>query len=362
MITETNDEGNNSKYKKFFMSISTITNHNILDQCPICKTSRYLNPNLKFLVNPECYHKICANCVDRLFSMGPAPCPYEGCGKMLRKNKFKQQVFEDLGVEREVDVRQRVSKTFNKRSEDFPSLREYNNYLEEVEEIIFNLVNNIDVEATQEKLQAYEQRNRDQILANSRRQKYDDEQQELRAKYDKDRKAKLMQLEVEMIKAEREIREESQKEYLEELSISTTNPDVLKNKMNKKIADLVAAKRKALKAQLLPPPPVSHSLRGFIEENSRNRDGYGSRGSSVGPGGNQIPLTPFTPFNGDYEKEPLFVRKEKYIEPILDKIVEDPKCIGSGYRLDKAYQLDLSQGFFGLGCMISKEKLAAPVS
>lgn len=328
------------------------------DQCPICKTSKYLNPNLKFFVNFECYHKICENCVDRLFSMGPAPCPYDGCGKILRKNKFKEQFFEDLGVEREVDVRERISKTFNKRPEDFSSLKEYNNYLEEVEEIIFNLVNNVDVEATKQKQQAYEQKNKELILANSRRQKFDDEQQEMRTKYDKERKLKLMQLEVEMAKSEREIREELQKEYLQELKQSSTNPEALKTNMNKKIISQIAARRKALETHLLlPPAPMARSFRGFIDENSRGRDGYGSRASSTGPGA--VPQTPFTPFNGDYEKEPLFERKETYIEPILDRLMEDPKCIGSGYRLDKAYQLDLSQAFFGLGCFIGKEKIPA---
>ena len=49
-------------------------------------------------------------------------------------------------VEREVDVRRRITKLypspaehlmnrFNKRREDFSSLREYNDYLEEVEDI-----------------------------------------------------------------------------------------------------------------------------------------------------------------------------------------------------------------------------------
>jgi Zinc finger, C3HC4 type (RING finger) len=28
------------------------------DRCPVCKSDKYLNPNLKFLVNPECYHKL----------------------------------------------------------------------------------------------------------------------------------------------------------------------------------------------------------------------------------------------------------------------------------------------------------------
>lgn len=55
------------------------------DMCPICKTDKYLSPNMKFLINPECYHKICESCVDRIFSLGPAPCPYPKCGKILRK-------------------------------------------------------------------------------------------------------------------------------------------------------------------------------------------------------------------------------------------------------------------------------------
>lgn len=28
------------------------------DQCPICKSDRYLNPKLRLLVSSECYHKM----------------------------------------------------------------------------------------------------------------------------------------------------------------------------------------------------------------------------------------------------------------------------------------------------------------
>jgi CDK-activating kinase assembly factor MAT1 len=79
------------------------------DICPVCKSSRYLNPNMRFLVNPECYHKMCESCVDRIFSHGPAPCPIAGCKRTLRKVKFRTQTFEDLKVEREVDIRRRVA-------------------------------------------------------------------------------------------------------------------------------------------------------------------------------------------------------------------------------------------------------------
>ncbi|KAI9245249.1 CDK-activating kinase assembly factor MAT1-domain-containing protein, partial [Phascolomyces articulosus] len=101
-------------------------------QCPVCKSDKYLTPNLKLLVSP-CFHKMCESCIDRLFSAGPAPCPI--CQQILRKNQFMSQIFEDLEVEKEVRIRKRVNKVFNKRPEDFPSLRLYNDYLEEVEDI-----------------------------------------------------------------------------------------------------------------------------------------------------------------------------------------------------------------------------------
>jgi CDK-activating kinase assembly factor MAT1 len=97
------------------------------DQCPVCKSDRYLNPKLRLLVS-SCYHKMCVckpsftnppnsnkieisrceSCIDRLFTLGPAPCPI--CNKILRKLAFTPQTFEDLGVEKEVAIRRRVAK------------------------------------------------------------------------------------------------------------------------------------------------------------------------------------------------------------------------------------------------------------
>ena len=90
-------------------SLASRNSANSLDICPVCKSSRYLNPNMRFLVNPECYHKMCESCVDRIFSQGPAPCPVAGCARTLRKQRFRRQTFEDLQIEREVDIRRRVA-------------------------------------------------------------------------------------------------------------------------------------------------------------------------------------------------------------------------------------------------------------
>ncbi len=67
---------------------------------------------MRFLVNPECYHRMCESCVDRIFSHGPAPCPVAGCHRTLRKQRFRKQTFGDIRVEREVDVRKRVAKMY----------------------------------------------------------------------------------------------------------------------------------------------------------------------------------------------------------------------------------------------------------
>jgi CDK-activating kinase assembly factor MAT1 len=152
------------------------------DKCPQCKTDRYLNPKLRLLVSP-CYHKVCESCLDRIFSLGPAPCPE--CGKTCRKNQFGVQTFQDLQVEREVDIRRRVGKLFNKRETDFATLQGYNNYLEEVESITFNLINDIDKEETERRIETYRDSNRASIQNNVRNQEAEAEMQRAREKSDK---------------------------------------------------------------------------------------------------------------------------------------------------------------------------------
>ena len=135
--------------------------------CPVCKSSRYLNSRLRFLVNPECYHQMCESCVDRIFSHGPAQCPIPGCRKTLRKHRFREQTFEDLRVEREVDIRKRVAAVFNRREDEFEGLRAWNDYLNEVEDITFNLIQGIDLEETNRRFDAYSKAHETEIVENA---------------------------------------------------------------------------------------------------------------------------------------------------------------------------------------------------
>lgn len=136
------------------------------DICPVCKSSRYLNPNMRFLINPECYHQMCESCVDRIYSHGPAPCRIVGCGKTLRKNRFRKKTFEDIQVEREVDIRRRVAAVFNRREDEFETLEDYNDYLNDVEDITYDLIHRINVEQAEAKLKKYAEANQQSIKEN----------------------------------------------------------------------------------------------------------------------------------------------------------------------------------------------------
>uniref|UniRef100_A0A8D8YPI9 CDK-activating kinase assembly factor MAT1 n=1 Tax=Cacopsylla melanoneura TaxID=428564 RepID=A0A8D8YPI9_9HEMI len=136
-------------------------------ECPRCKTTKYRKPTLKLMVN-ICGHPLCEGCVDLLFLKGTGNC-YE-CNQPLRRGNFKEQLFDDSHVEKEVEIRKKLLKEYNKVEEDFNSVAEYNDYLEEFEEIIFNLCNDIDILETNKRIDSYKKANKDNIMRNKIRQ------------------------------------------------------------------------------------------------------------------------------------------------------------------------------------------------
>ncbi|XP_019559457.2 CDK-activating kinase assembly factor MAT1 [Aedes albopictus] len=131
--------------------------------CPRCKTTKYRNPSLKLMVN-VCGHTLCESCVELLFLKGSGSCPE--CNVALRRSNFRVQLFEDSNVDKEVQIRKRILKDFNKKEDDFATLGEYNDYLELIEELVFNLCNNIDIINTNKRIEQYKKENRDTILKN----------------------------------------------------------------------------------------------------------------------------------------------------------------------------------------------------
>lgn len=185
------------------------------DSCPVCKSDPFINPGMRLLVSP-CYHRLCETCVERLFAHGTGSCPVCHCS--LRRTNWAPASFEDLRVEREVRIRKRILAIFNQTQEDFTDTRAYNDYLEEVEEIIFKLVNEEDVQATNERLEAYRVANREQIARRRERAAIEEAQlaqaQAAEAQRRQDYEMSLLA----ELEAEEEARQSSETRFIEELS------------------------------------------------------------------------------------------------------------------------------------------------
>ncbi|WVQ81334.1 CDK-activating kinase assembly factor MAT1 [Cryptococcus sp. DSM 104549] len=189
------------------------------DVCPICHTDRQFNKNLRLLVSP-CYHKMCESCIDRLFTLGPEPCPQ--CGRILRKINFAHQTFEDLKVEKEVSVRKRMAEHFNKRRADFGSDKEYDDYLEMVEDWTFNLLNDVDVPATEARISAFVKQNASLIAANQEKLRLESMSQKDRDDLERRAREEKMRMIQEAERVEREADERVKEEVTNALASGET--------------------------------------------------------------------------------------------------------------------------------------------
>lgn len=313
--------------------------------CPICKTDRYLSPNMNFLINPECYHNICESCVDRIFSLGPAPCPYPKCGKILRKNKFKKQVFEDLRIEKEVDLRRRISAIYNKTESDFDSLKEYNEYLEHVETLVFNLINGIDVRATEQEIERYEQDHKIDILEINMRESQKTSDLEKYQEAMERMKQEKLKIQHQMELEDLEYQRQQKQTLLDRLSSSNIDSDEIIAQNNTRVT-----KRLSMRKQQL------QKITDQLEKQFENTNPLAQQAKALAA---DMPKTPFTPFKGDRDLTAYYTLDSAYNEPHLAKLAKDKEYLAGGWRLEAVYERALDQAFMGLGCFVEREKQVA---
>ncbi|MCJ1462985.1 TFIIH/NER complex subunit [Pseudocyphellaria aurata] len=334
--------------------------------CPVCKSSRYLNPNMRFLVNPECYHKMCESCVDRIFSQGPAPCPVAGCARTLRKQRFRKQTFDDINIEREVDIRRRVAQACNRRRSEFESLLAFNNYLEEVETITSNLCNNVDVAETEAMLASHAAQNAAAISRNAALSKR--ESAAVAADQNARREAARLGREAARREEEDEKREREQdrRDLVEAIGNSRGDADVAARvQLKKSTARRTAAEKAARLAA--------------TAAGGGGGDLFSSHNGSAPPAAASVlpehiikglkpvtepePERPYDPFGGlvPLARQPpqYHVLRDAYEHPWLDRARSDPVILAGGYDLREYYARAMVEAFAGLGCFVGMEKVEA---
>ncbi|KAI3383883.1 hypothetical protein SNEBB_008835 [Seison nebaliae] len=160
--------------------------------CPKCKTTKSKNPNLLLRVN-KCGHSLCSACIDILFVRGSGKCPT--CEHFLRRADYRDQVFLDPLIDKELLIRNKMMNIFNKLPHNFESVDDYNDYLEMVEDYVYNLTYNIDVDETNKNIIKYREENKKVIKENRNLRKkeeieleqYIQEEEELQMKRKKER-------------------------------------------------------------------------------------------------------------------------------------------------------------------------------
>ncbi|KAL2061292.1 hypothetical protein VTL71DRAFT_7565 [Oculimacula yallundae] len=312
------------------------------DICPVCKSNRYLNPSLQFLINPECYHKMCSTCVDRIFTSGPASCPVPYCGKTLRKKGFHKAFFADLKIEREVDIRKRVGAVFNRRQDEFESLRDWNNYLEEVECLVFELVEGSkeDRAKAEERLRRYKESNREDIEGN---RKQGLEEQELERRREREEKEAARRRRAEVIREEEEERREieaGRREVLERMARGEEGSAAEIEEMAKKIIARRSGARK-------------DAVRASEQSNGSAAGGLTLRGLKK----KEAPVAekPYDPFGGLDLTPARYVLQNEYESEWLAPVKNDQRQMAGGFSLQEYYARTMFEAFSGLGVFIEEE-------
>ena len=326
------------------------------EECPVCHSKLYLNRNMRFLISTECYHKMCKSCVERLLARGPIKCPISGCKATLRRHKFRAPTFADLKLEKEVDIRRNMSKTyvtilaiyeelgrtyavasFNRREDEFENLRAYNDYLGMVEDLTFNLINDFDVEDTRRKIDAYKQQN-DRAIEQNR--EIEEEGAKAFEEYQKAEKEAATRKRLAARQEEEEERREQQaaeQDYLAKLAAGEDAETLAQQRALR--LQKAADRRKA----------AVDSLSDETQDQSTFLRGLKRRAK-------EEPEAPYDPFGGYSEKKDYFVVFDDYpIDRTFDDFKKKPRVNAGGYDPHEYYRRALCDAFSGLRVFVSEE-------
>jgi CDK-activating kinase assembly factor MAT1 len=317
------------------------------DICPVCKSNRYLNPSLTFLINPECYHTMCTSCVDRLFTSGPAPCPVAGCHKTLRKKNFHPPFFTDLAVEREVDVRRRVGAVFNRRQEEFETLRHWNDYLELIEALVFDIVEGTDMERkkAEETLRLHAAKYKEEIKESARADREEEELAKRRQAAEADGARSRRMAEAREEEEEKADLARAKQEAIDALArgdgdanqIAKQAQRIIMQKAGRRRGDLAGAGNASATDGMGGARKGSLTIRGLRKK--------------VAP----VAEKPYDAFGGLDLTPSRYVLQDSYENEWLSAAVNDTRHMAGGYSLQEYYARTMFEAFSGLGVFIESE-------
>ena len=272
-----------------------------------------------------------------------AQCPIPGCRKTLRKHLFREQTFEDIQVEREVDIRRRVAAVFNKREDEFETLRDWNDYLNDVEDITFNLINQIDLEETNKRFEAYQKANEKEIMENASL-----------AEQERMSFAAMQKAEREQAKQRREVARREDAEEKKEMEES--RKDLLSRLASGQDAEKVSKEGQQVTLKKRMDRQAAAERQRQLQAASDARNGSSNLViNGLKARRKAEPEAPVDPFGGLRFENKYYELQDDYVWAGVQETKSDALIAAGGYDVSSFTNRALCEAFAGLGVIIADE-------
>lgn len=247
--------------------------------------------------------------------------------------------------------------SFNRREDEFDTLLDWNNYLEEVEGITFALVNNIDVAENERKLAAYRDHNAQSIRQNATRA--NDETANLVARQAAEKEQAKLRREAARREEEEERREraEGRLQIINDLVSSEGNATKIAREGERVMLKRSSARRADAERVVQSNADVigsNGSVSGAVV--ATDSSGFVFRGLKrrIEP----TPDNPYDAFGGLQYDRRYYVLQDRYEWDWLDEARTNPQFTAGGYDVQEYCHRALSDAFSGLGVCIGDELAA----
>ena len=232
---------------------------------------------------------------------------------------------------------------FNRREDEFESLRDYNDYLNEVEDITFNLIQGIDVEATDKRFAAYQKANEREILQNASLAEQERVSFQELQKAEKEAAKQLRQAARREEEEERREVEENKRDVLNRLASGQDAEAVTKQGVQ------VTLKKRMDRAAAAERQRLLHAAAGTANGSS-NLVIKGLKAKKTA-----APDEPVDPFGGLIFAKKFYTPQEDYVWVGVQETKSDVLVRAGGYDVRDFASRALCEAFAGLGVFIGEE-------
>lgn len=241
-------------------------------------------------------------------------------------------------------MRKRVGGVFNRRQEEFETLLDWNNYLEEVESLVFDIVEGSDVvrKKAEESLKAYAEEYKAEIQESARAER---EEKEVTRRMQALAADGAFRERMAAVKAEEEEKADvarMKRQTLDALAKGDGDARQITRRVQKTILETSERRRGDLAKSVA------------VESATRAREeGLTIRGlkKKTGP----IEKKPYDPFDGLDLTASRYVLQDSYENEWLGGAVNDTRHMVGGYSLQEYYARTMFEAFSGLGVFIDSE-------